>query len=128
MHTTQLPNSIPYSYVLALSLSLSLSLSISLSPPFLSIYIYIFKLFTYMQSCLDQWCIPLLQSCEQYISSVLQVDKAPNKEGEAGSRSATHPTPIINEDEAIQYLFTLGEVAQVKHKWHNLDRSDSVSV
>ena len=64
------------------------------------------------QSSLDQWCVPLLQGCEQYISSVLQVDKA-TKEREVGSRSATPPSPVIQEDEAIRYLFTLGEVAQV---------------
>ena len=70
------------------------------------------SLFLHIQSSLDQWCVPLLRGCEQYISSVLQVDKSP-EEGEAGSRLGTPPSPIINEDEAIRYLFTLGEIAQV---------------
>ena len=100
--------------ILALSLSLSLSLSPSLSFFLAPSFRKCIFLHVHIQTSLDQWCVPLLQSCEQYISSVLQVDKAP-KQGEAGSRLGTPPlnSPIINEDEAICYLFTLGEVAQV---------------
>ena len=103
---SNLPSTYTYDFVLHTVLSSSLS---SLSPsPSLSLSLSL----THTQSSLDQWCVPLLQSCEQYMSSVLQVDKS-SKEGEAGSRSTSPSTAIVNEEEAIRYLFTLGEVAQV---------------
>ena len=53
----------------------------------------------FVQASLDKWCIPLLKSCEDYISSLIK-EKV---DVETGS----------TEVEILTYLFTLGEVAQV---------------
>lgn len=54
------------------------------------------------QSTLSKWMIPLLNSCEQYIHSVLlneSHDKSPDNH--------------IDEDKLVPYLFTLGEISQL---------------
>ena len=53
---------------------------------------------------MDEWGVPLLKMCEDYISTLIREKR--KEEGQNGD---------ARELESLTYLFTLGEVAQVRN-------------
>ena len=64
----------------------------------------------YPAQTLNSWCVPLLKSCEDYLSRMVsqQRDSSPQDGEQVGSIWSDQ-----SEKEAIRYLFTLGEVVHV---------------
>ena len=69
------------------------------------------------QATLSSWCKPLLEACEQYLASSLQLSLSAADQGgpppAAAAAAAGEGFEGEREKKAICYLFTLGEVAQV---------------
>ncbi len=62
-----------------------------------------------LQVTLNTWCVPLLQRCEEYLSTMVQTHRDTPTTVPAAAEQLSDEA----EQEAIRYLFTLGEVAQV---------------
>ena len=58
------------------------------------------------QSTLNAWCLPLLHRCEDYLSTLVRQHR------DTPTGASTNLSDE-SEQEAIRYLFTLGEVAHV---------------